>query len=150
MSAGGEPKIISRLTSMKTTLKLSSAVVAAMAAALPIPASSHHSMSEYDRSVVSEFEGQVTRVSWRNPHILLYVTTADGSGGEVEWELEGSAVSAQTRRGFDASPIQVGDQVRVAGWPSTRRPQHMQVNHVLLPDGAELLSWIASPRGCRD
>jgi hypothetical protein len=35
--------------------------------------------------------------------------------------------------------IAIGDVVRVAGWPSTRRERYLQVNHVLLPDGVELL-----------
>ena len=31
------------------------------------------------------------------------------------------------------------DAVRVAGWPSNRRDRYLQVNHVLLPGGVELL-----------
>ncbi len=106
---------------------------------LAIPVAGHHSMSEYDRGVVQELEGEVVEVSWRNPHILLWVSTADESGAQVEWELEGAAVSAHRRRGLPENLIAVGQQVRVAGWPSTRRAAHMQVNHVLLPDGVELL-----------
>ena len=57
--------------------------------------SAHHSMSEYDRNVITELEGEVVQVSWTNPHILLWVETPDESGEPVVWELEGSAVSAQ-------------------------------------------------------
>jgi len=124
---------------MNVISKISSTVVAGLLVTLPISVSGHHSMSEYDRSAVTELEGEVVDVLWRNPHILLWVETADDNGEAVVWELEGSAVSAQLRRGFTTSPVQVGDEVRVAGWPSSRRPQHLQVNHVLLPDGVELL-----------
>ena len=96
-------------------------------------------MSEFDRSVVREVEGVVSRVSWRNPHILLEVTSTDENGVETVWYLEGSAVSAQRRRGVTGDEITVGDAVRVAGWPSNRRDRYLQVNHVLLPGGVELL-----------
>ncbi len=114
-------------------------LVAGLFVALPISATAHHSMAEFDRSVVTEFEGEVVNVSWRNPHILIDVETTDANGDTVVWNLEGSAVSAQRRRGLMESPIEAGDTLRVAGWPSTRRPRHMLVTHVLTPDGAEFL-----------
>ena len=105
----------------------------------PCAAFSHHSMTEYDRSAVTEFEGEVVSVTWRNPHILLDVETIDANGEAVVWYLEGGAVSAQRRRGVTGGLVEVGDHVRIAGWASSRRPNHMLVNHVLLPDGVELL-----------
>ena len=117
----------------------STALFASLLIALPSLVSGHHSMAEFDRSVVTEFEGEVINVSWRNPHILLDVETANANGETVVWNLEGAAVSAQRRRALEGGQIEVGDLVRVAGWASTRRPQHMLVNHVLLPEGFELL-----------
>ena len=114
---------------------------------LPLSAVAHHSMSEFDRGVVTEVEGVVSRLSWKNPHILLTVKSTDGNGAEVVWNLEGSAVSSQRRRGLTGDEIAVGDAVRVAGWPSTRRDRYVQVNHVLLPDGVELLvGGVQEPR----
>lgn len=106
---------------------------------IPLSVFSHHSNSEFDQSVDTEFEGKVTQVLWRNPHILIDVATTDESGSETVWHLEGSAVSAQHRQGVKAGLIQEGQQIRVAGWASTRRDKHMLVNHVLLPDSVELL-----------
>ena len=132
---------------MNAILQLSSAVVAGALVTLPNAASGHHSMSEFDRSIVTEVEGVVSRISWRNPHILLEVTATDDSGAAAVWYFEGSAVSAQRRRGVTGELIEVGDEVRVAGWPSTRRDQYVQVNHVLLPDGVELLvGGVREPR----
>ena len=110
-----------------------------MLATMPFSATAHHSMSEFDRSVVTEVEGVVSRVSWKNPHILLEVTSTDKNGVKAVWTLEGSAVSAQRRRGLTSDSLALGDLVRVAGWPSTRRDRYLQVNHVLLPNGVELL-----------
>ena len=115
------------------------AAVVGLLVALPISAPAHHSMAEFDRSVVTEFEAEVVNVLWRNPHILLDVETIAANGDTVIWNLEGAAVSAQRRRGLMQRPIEVGDTLRVAGWASTRRPQHMLVNHVLTSDGVEFL-----------
>ena len=49
------------------------------------------------------------------------------------------AVSAQRRRGLTGDEVSVGDAVRVAGWASTRRDNYIQVSHILMPNGVELL-----------
>jgi hypothetical protein len=119
--------------------RLAGAIVAGTLATVPFSAAAHHSMAEFDRGVVTEVTGMVSRISWTNPHILLEVTSTDRNGVKTVWSLEGGAVSAQRRRGLTADRIAVGDVVRVAGFPSTRRDRYLQVNHVLLPDGVELL-----------
>ena len=115
------------------------AVVALALFALPITVLAHHSMSEFDRAVTLEFEGEVVDVSWTNPHILLWLSTTDENGTEAAWELESNAVSALRRRGLTDDLVEVGQRVRVAGSPSTRRDAYLQVTNVLLPDGVELL-----------
>lgn len=107
--------------------------------ALPISVLAHHSMAEFDRAVTLELEGELVDVSWTNPHVLLWLSTTDANGAEAIWELESNAVSAQRRRGLTGDLVQVGQRVRVAGSPSTRRDSYLQVHNVLLPDGLELL-----------
>ncbi|MDH3420791.1 MAG: DUF6152 family protein, partial [Gammaproteobacteria bacterium] len=121
--------------------------VAVSLAALPPSAFTHHSMAEFDRGTVTEVEGEVVAVSWRNPHVLLDIATTDDNGQALVWHLEGGAVSSQRRRGLTSGRVHVGDHVRAAGWPSTRRPGYLQVNHLLPPDGTELLvGRIREPR----
>ncbi len=104
-------------------------------------------MSEFDRGIVTEVEGEVVALSWRNPHVLFDIAVTDDDGQEVVWHLEGGALSSQRRRGLTPERIQVGDHVRAAGWPSTRRSGYLQVNHILAPDGTELLvGRIREPR----
>lgn len=103
----------------------------------------HHSGIEYDRTTLVELEGEARVVHWRNPHILIEFVTTDASGEEVVWSLEGAALSRQRRRGVMEGMLQAGDQVRVAGFASTRRPEHMTVEHILLPSGTELLVGFA-------
>ena len=124
---------------MRTIVKLCRAAVRILIFSVPLSVYGHHSASEFDRSVVTEFDGEVLSVSWRNPHILLEVATTDEGGREIIWNVEGAAVSAQRRHGVTSGLIQVGDQVRIAGAASTRRPGYMIVDHLLLPNGVELL-----------
>jgi len=121
--------------------------VAVSLVTLPPSGFTHHSMSEFDRGVVTEVEGEVVGLSWRNPHVLLDIATTDDNGQELIWHLEGGAVSSQRRRGLTSGRVQVGDHVRAAGWPSTRRRGYLQVNHILPSDGTELLvGRIREPR----
>jgi hypothetical protein len=132
---------------MSAMVKFFGTGAACLFAVVTVPASAHHSMAEYDRSTVTEVEGEVVTVEWRNPHILIELAPTGGSGEQDVWYLEGAAVSAQRRHGVEGGQIHVGDHVRVAGSPSIRRPRHMMVNHVLLPSGVELLvGSVRAPR----
>ena len=115
------------------------AVVTMGLLALPIAVLAHHSMAEFDRTVTLELEGELIDVSWTNPHVLLWLSTTDENGNEAIWELESNAVSAQRRRGLTGDLVEVGQQVRIAGSPSTRRDAYLQVHNILRPDGVELL-----------
>lgn len=106
---------------------------------LPFAAIGHHSTAEYDRSVVMDFEGEVVRVLWRNPHVRLTIKTQHEDGSEEIWDLESGDVNSLDRRGIRRDLVHVGDTVRVAGNPSTRRELNLSVTNVLLPNGTELL-----------
>jgi hypothetical protein len=124
---------------MNINRKLVNTIIVGLLLILPISVYSHHSGSEFDRETVTELEGTITRVSWRNPHVLMDIETTDENGEPSIWTMEAVAVSAQRRQGVEEGLITEGQQVRVAGWPSTRRTRHMHVNHVLLPNSVELL-----------
>lgn len=104
----------------------------------PVLVFGHHSVSEYDETVVTEIEGEVVKVFWRNPHVVIQVEAAEG-GEKVVWKLEGSSLSSQRRRGLTEDMIAIGARVRAAGSASMRRKAHMIVDNILLPDGQELL-----------
>ena len=106
---------------------------------LPFAAIGHHSTAEYDRSVVREFDGEVVRVIWRNPHVRLTVKTQLDDGTEELWDLESGDVNSMDRRGIRRDLVQVGDTVKVAGNPSSRRELNLSVSNILLPNGTELL-----------
>lgn len=110
------------------------------------PAAAHHSLAEYDDSIV-EATGTVVDVLWRNPHVRLTISTEAFDGETVLWELEGMGVMRLDRAGVSRDLIGVGTVVRFAGNPSRRRSRQMYVTNVLMPDGREiLLRTSAEPR----
>ena len=58
---------------------------------LPVVGSAHHSIiAIYSRDSVSEIEGELTDLLWRNPHVFFSITADDGDGGitETSFSLE--------------------------------------------------------------
>jgi hypothetical protein len=106
---------------------------------LPFAAVGHHSTAEYDRNIDMELEGEVVRVLWRNPHVRLTIKTLSDDGSEELWSLEAADLNGMDRRGIRRDLIQIGDAVKVAGNPSSRRDLNLSVSNILLPSGTELL-----------
>lgn len=115
---------------MKTTIRLFALVLALM----PISGFAHHATSEYSPDT-SEIEGVVTAKFWKNPHVNFNLVTDEGA----EWVVEGSAMTALTRRGITEDVFEVGDRLKVAGRASMRRDHNMIMSNFLLPDGRELM-----------
>jgi hypothetical protein len=128
---------------------LSTVVIALFAPASHVLA--HHSTAEYDAEALVEARGEVVSVLWRNPHVRFEISTASLDGNDQRWELEGTDVTRLDRGGVPHDLIAVGDVIRFAGNPSTRRARRMYVTNVLLADGREiLLRASAEPRWSPD
>jgi len=111
------------------------ALLGTIAVAVAASAAAHHSFfGRFDTLTITELEGEVTAVSWRNPH-AYFTVRADGA----TWEIETSSLTVLKRMGIDAGTIRVGDRIRIAGNPAVGDKREMYARHVLLPDGRELL-----------
>ena len=76
------------------------------------PAGAHHSHPIfYDSCTTLTIEGAVESVQWKNPHVLLDVTTTDGKAYRADW----TSVTALGRRSIE--PPKVGDRVVITGNP---------------------------------
>lgn len=96
----------------------------------------HHGYGgRYDRTTIAELEGELVSKLWRNPHVRL--TIKDKSGDL--WELEGSTASVLTKSGLTKDLVAIGDQLTVAGYPSTVGKKEMVVRNILLPSGKEVV-----------
>ena len=100
-----------------------------------VPAPAHHSVvANFDAGTTVEAEGVISDIAWRNPHILFTLTTADGT----DVTLDTHSLSIMRRLGASEPFVEIGDTVKVAGWPS-RRGEGMFVNNMLLPSGEEFV-----------
>ena len=99
----------------------------------------HHSRATFfDMDKVVELEGEITRVQWRHPHVRYWIQADAAYGGDV-WEMETTPPSLLERHGIGPDVLAAGTRVRVAGPPSKVAELVMEVSHVLLPDGREVL-----------
>jgi hypothetical protein len=84
-------------------------------AAMPILA--HHSFkAEYDETRVVTFNGTITKVSWKNPHVMLTMDVKDESGKVVNWDMELASPNGLLRQGWKVDSLKPGDRVVVTGY----------------------------------
>lgn len=99
---------------------LSTALVASLAfAAALLPANAHHSVAaEYGNAPRLYFEGKVTELFWKPPHVRIRATSSDGGdipAGDT-WDLT-SHPPGILARNYDFPPgsVNVGDHIRAYG-----------------------------------
>jgi len=122
----------------RPALKFSAACLLGL---LPIYAAlGHHAANTYfDVTTVIEVRGVITDVKWQNPHIGFTLSTGEADGEPLIWSVESNSVSTLRQLGVTRDQLVVGDLVTVAGWPPRTAGNRMAGNHVLLPDGQELV-----------
>ena len=133
---------------MTGTLRLGVLVLLVAAACT---AQAHHSfLGRFDRQTLAEIEGRIVDKVWRNPH-AYFTLRVDGADGRAEdWSLETSSISLMARLGVTSDMLEVGDTIRIAGYPPLGATREMYARHILLGDGSELLLDInLEPRWAR-
>jgi hypothetical protein len=97
------------------------ALVVSAVAIWPVGTLAHHHRINFLPSLIA-FNGEITRLEWKNPHVYLYVD-AEGDNGEiVNWEIETGSTPSLTRRGLTPDSLRVGQRVTVRGNPD-RNPE---------------------------
>lgn len=95
-------------------------------------------MAEFDFNTIDEYQGEVIRLNWRNPHVELTLLVQEEDGSEFELEIEAQDVNTMSRRGLYPELIDIGDKVRIAGHLSRRNSHLMSVTNLLLVNGTEI------------
>jgi hypothetical protein len=105
------------------------------------PAAAHHSFAaEYDATKRVTLTGVMTKVSWLNPHVWLYIAVAGADGKVITWAIELRAPGVLHRHGWRPRDLPVGSKVTVEGWPARNGSPTLSGTRVLLPDGRQLLA----------
>lgn len=105
-------------------------------AAVPMFSQAHHAFGGFfDMGTITEIEGVVTEMSWRNPHVRFSVRADDGN----TWQIETNSVSILRRMEITPELFGVGDRVRLAGGAAKNGSPAMFSNNALLADGREIV-----------
>ena len=100
----------------------------------------HHGRVEFRDPQVSELEGEIVNLDWRQPHPAFSISAVEESGEETIWLIESfGGVGSLGGAEAVAEIFEIGSRVTVAGRQSTRRPKYFLGTHVLLEDGREVI-----------
>jgi len=91
-----------------------------------IPATAHHSNPLFfDMSKAITLEGEVVRVEWINPHVLLFLQSKNDAGQPETWILHGSGLNNALRQvGSMKERLQPGTVISARAWPA-RNPLYV-------------------------
>ena len=98
----------------------------------------HHSNSAFQVDKIIELKGVVTEWKWVNPHTWIYLSVDDGTGGKVEWQIEGRPPGILSRSGWTKFSIKAGSVITVHCSPAKDGSHYALVARVTLADGTIL------------
>jgi len=105
-------------------------------------AAAHHATSvAYDTGTLVTIEGEVTRVFWRNPHIVVTLERVLENGERETWKAESGSTNSLERVGIGRDIVQVGDRVTLTGAVSRQGLTAMAAYTMTLADGTEVPLW---------
>ncbi|MBX2848532.1 MAG: hypothetical protein KTR16_09430 [Acidiferrobacterales bacterium] len=101
----------------------------------------HHNWSAiYNVDGDVEIQGEISKIVWRNPHVVFHFTENAGTPEERIWTTHSNSVSALARMNVDKEMVAVGTKVRVAGYPNRSKEYDFFMNHLLLEaEGREIV-----------
>jgi hypothetical protein len=92
--------------------KLLTTVVLLVVVSVIVPLTAHHGRgSTYDMNKRVTLKGVVSRVDWRNPHVVIYMDVKDDGGKVVTWGFENAGVSQLAQAGYNRNTLKVGQEI---------------------------------------
>jgi hypothetical protein len=117
------------------------ATLVALIAVLCTPVLAHHGRgATYDMKKRVTLKGTVSRVEWRNPHVLIYMDVQDADGKVVTWGFENSGVSTLAQEGYSRNTLKVGQPITAIVNPAANGAPTAIVVKIILADGSEIMS----------
>ena len=109
-----------------------------------LPVLAHHSFkAEFDETRPVTFYGTVTKLSWKNPHVMLNMDVKDENGRVANWEMELASPNGLLREGWKVDSLKPGDHVVVSGYAARDGSHVASGRKVVL--GGKANSAIAQP-----
>lgn len=99
----------------------------------------HHSFAaDFDGSRPVILHGKVTKVSWMNPHVFLWVDVMGADGNTTNWTLESAAPGYLEHLGWTKQSLKAGDIVTIRAYMAKDQPNMAKTDTVDLPDGTRV------------
>ena len=97
-----------------------------------VPVVAHHSFAaEFDAAKPITIKGKVTKISWTNPHVWIYLNVPDEKTGKVEnWGFEMGAPQQVRARGWSRETLKAGDELIVEGSKARDGSNRMNARNV--------------------
>lgn len=131
--------ILMEVSSMEKVLACFVLVLCLSTAGGPLVA--HHGRgATYDMQKRLTLKGVVTRVDWRNPHVVIYMDVRDADGKVVNWGFENAGVSQLAREGYSRNTLRVGQEITAVLNPAASGEPTGIIVKVILADGKEIMS----------
>jgi len=110
-------------------LKPPALALAALVAAplLALPAAAHHGWGSYDAAGAFTITAPVEALEWTNPHAHLRLKHQGAT-----WEATLAPLSRMQLRGLSQEMLKPGTTVSVQGYPSTRTPNEMRAERIIV------------------
>ena len=105
------------------------------------PLYAHHGRgATYDMKKRVTLKGTVSRVDWRNPHVVIFMDVKDETGKVVTWGFENAGVSQLAQEGYNRNTLKVGQEITAIVNPAVNGAATGIVVKVVLADGSEIMS----------
>ena len=100
----------------------------------------HHSAGLYAQEI-SQVEGEVVSIKWRNPHVTWVMKVINASGEEELWVLEATSTYSLKRAEVGRELFEPGSRMKIFGRISTREQRVMLATDMQLPDWRKFLLY---------
>lgn len=101
----------------------------------------HHGRgASFDMNKQVTLKGTVSRVDWRNPHVVIYMDVKDAAAHVVTWGFENAGVSQMAQAGYNRNTLKLGQEITAVVNPAANGSPTAIVVKVILADGSEIMS----------
>lgn len=90
----------------------------------------HHSFAIYDIDNRIDMSGLLTRLEFRQPHIVLDLEVIGEDGSIALWAVESMSPGRWDRMGIPRDVAEVGEVVTLEGWPASNGERAMLLSAV--------------------
>ena len=103
----------------------------------------HHGRGgAFDMQSQQTLKGTVSRISWRNPHVVIYIDVKGSDGQVVTWSFENSGTTNLALAGYDKNTLKLGQEITaVANVARNGTPVGIIVKFITA-DGKEIMSRV--------